>query len=495
MAWWKRKSGTAPAEPPPTEPTTDSEKIGENRENAAQPKFSRFFSGRSTKTKNRDRNTEPVFTKESAPSVVLENGPDLVVFDLSWQLLREGELRKLQSQALADGYTHQVLGVEGDLVGFFKRSTNVDEKRPMYSAALLLAETLSLGGDEVFVFALDDARHAMVALKNSMPVPGFDLVGSASSIAEAAQSYLSLPHKNEVRRCGDASILSGAEFFDFSAALQALDHSQPRIKKIPDLRNVLFQGAIVAGVVLLMVVAWVGWSYFQAKEEAERLQRESDPNILYEQNYTNSVSSIRTMGAPGLKAMSVALMKFPLEVAGWGLSQVACQVSECVATWTRKFGSYADFEANLPDGIQQKPEYGFFSSDASGLQLKTRHAVVLEKTDAVHGLNRDRLPLMAQVQADFVSRLQDYSLIDAKSQISPPAPFPSGVSDIGPIFKPVVSGAWSLNLPLWALETVAIPDYVHVDSLVLDLPAKSEGVRTAWTFKLTGKYYAKGKSY
>ncbi len=455
----------------------------------------RFSKGQSNKVNVKLGSTEPVFIEESVKSAVLEHGQDLIVFDLNWQLLRDGELRKLQAQALADGYTHQVVGVEVDLVGFFKQPASVSEKRPMYSAALLLSETVSLGGDEVFVFGLDETRYGMVALKNSMPVPGFDLVGSAASITAAAQNYLSLPHKNEVRRCGDANILSGAEFFDFSAALVALDNSHPRIKKIPDLRNIVVHGALAAGSVLLVVVAWVGWSYFQAKAEAERLQRESDPNIVYEQNFSNSVASIKTMGTSGLKAMSAVLMSLPLEVGGWSLSNVACQVTECVATWTRQFGNYADFDANLPESTSQKPDYGYFSTEVKGIQLKTRHPVVLGKSDGPQGLNRDSLPLMAQVQSDFVSRLQDYSLIEVQAQISPPAPFPSGVSDIGPIFRPVMSGTWSMNLPLWTIDSIVVPDYVHVDSLVLDLPIKSEGMRSAWSFKLTGKYYAKGKSF
>jgi hypothetical protein len=155
----------------------------------------------------------------------------LVAFELNWQLLRDGQMRKQQAKALADGYTHQVIGVEGDLAGFIDLKRGTRDKRTMYSAALLIAEASSLSGDEVFVFRLDDTRHAMVALKNSMPVPGFDLVGSTEAISQAVQSYFSLPHKNEIRRCGDAAVLSGAEFFDFSAVLNSLDPSQPRISR------------------------------------------------------------------------------------------------------------------------------------------------------------------------------------------------------------------------------------------------------------------------
>jgi Pilin accessory protein (PilO) len=493
--WWKKKRAGATVEPSRGDLTSPATRTDAARQGGSWLGRLQFFGGQSKKGNAKNSSTEPVFTEESVMSACLEHGEDLIVFDLNWQLLREGELRKLQTQALADGYTHQVFGVEVDLVGFFKWTSSSEVKRPMYSAALLLAETVSLGGDEIFVFGLDETRYAMVALKNSMPVPGFDLVGSALVIAEAAQNYLSLPHKNEVRRCGDANILSGAEFFDFSVALLALDKSHPRIKKIPDLRNMVFYGALATGAVLLLIVAWFGWSYFQAKAEAERLQRESDPNLLYEQCYMNSVASIKTMGSSGLKAMSAVLLSLPVDVGGWSLSNVACLVSECVATWTRRYGNYADFEASLPQGVAQNPEYGFFGSDVKGIQLKTRHPVTTDKSDAIHGLIRERLPLMAQIKLDFVSRLQDYSLIDVQTQISPPTPFPSGVSDIGPIFKPVMTGTWSMSLPLWALESVTVPDYVHVDSLVLDLPVKAEGVGSALTFKMTGKYYAKGKSF
>lgn len=420
------------------------------------------------------------------------HGEDVVAFGLNWQLLKDGQLQKVRAQALVDGYTHQVLSVESDLLGVLKVSEKRQESQPMYSAALLLSETVSLGGDEVFVFRLDGSRYAMVALKNSMPVPGFDLIGRASDIAAAAQNYLGLPHKNEVRQCGDAEILSGAEYFDFSVALSSLDRSIPRIKKIQDVRALIFRGALLAGLTLLLVVGWVGWSYFEAKAEAERLQRESDPNLLYERSFSTSAPSVKGLGTVGLRAMINTLTNIPLEVGGWGLTSATCQHTECIATWTRHVGNFADFDKNLPGDVKQSPEYGFIGTDNKGVLLKTRHEVKIPASD---GLVRENLPLVAQVQADFVSRLQDYSLIEARVQVQAPAPFPSGVSDIGPIFKPVLAGTWSMELPLWTMDSMAVPDYVLVESLSLEMPSQVDNGKTVWNYKLTGKYYAKGKSY
>ncbi|MGY0195323.1 type 4b pilus protein PilO2 [Leptothrix sp. BB-4] len=438
----------------------------------------------------------PLDSEES--KVLLSHNDDWVAFELTWQLLQEGQRQKLQSKALADGYTHVVIGLESDLMGFLKLSPSQREKKPIYSAALLLSETVSLGGDEVFVFRVDETRHALVALKNSMPVPGFDLIGQPEMIADAARSYLSLPHKNEVRRCGDAEILSGAEFFEFAAALAGLDRNQPRVKAIPDMRKIFLRVAILALFGLVALSGWMGWSYFESKAEAERLQRENDPNAQYERNYETSAASIKGLGTPGLKAFVATLSGIPLEIAGWSLSNVVCQSGECLATWARQSGNFADFDEKLPPEVKQKPDYGFIAGDVKGTQLKTRHPVAaVPDSDAASAgkLRREALPGVPQVQSEFVSRLQDYSLIDARVQVAAPVPFPTGVTDIAPIFKPVVSGTWSMELPLWSMDSLVLPDYVLVETLSIDLPPKAEVAKGVKHYKLTGKYYAKGKTF
>jgi Pilin accessory protein (PilO) len=493
MSWWKRKpNGNQIVDAQPAGPLVTSMQVEGTEERATvmtDPHFPIQSAKGSDSIAEHDGYSE---SKGKELGNFFAHGEDLLAFNLNWQLLKEGQLQKLRLQALADGYTHQVVSVESDLLGVLKLPRNAQDSRNIYPAALLLAEAVSLGGDEVFVFRLEGSRYAMVALKNSMPVPGFDLIGNAQVISEAAQSYLGLPHKNEVRLCGDAEILSGAEFFDFSSALVSLDRSVPRIKRIPDFRALFFRGAIAFGGVLVLVVGWVGWSYFEAKAEAERLQRETDPNLLYERSYSNSAPSIKALGTSGLKAMIVTLTRIPLEVGGWGFSGAVCHHAECTVTWNRQAGNYADFDEGLPDDVKQSPEYGFIGADSKTVQLKTRHEVKIPESGE---LNRENLPLIAHVQADFVSRLQDYSLIDAKVQVSAPSPFPSGTADIGPIFKPVLVGSWSMDLPLWTMDSLTVPDYVLVETLSLDLPMKVDDGKTAWNYKLTGKYYAKGKNF
>ncbi len=518
MAWWNKRRGGDRAGLASVVQPDDATKESISKTHRGPGKVAELLS-RFRKGKPANAGTDPAVTERPAEpdlKAFLKHEDLLIAFEISWQLLRDGQTRKLQAKALADGYTHQVIGLESDLVGFMDLSRMPRDKRPIYSAALLLAETSSLGGDEIFVFSLDGSRHAMVALKNSMPVPGFDRVGSAADISNSVRDYLSLPHKNEIRRCGDAEMLAGAEFFDFTVALNALDPSQPRLKSIPDFRKIVFRGALGAGAALLLVVSWMGWTYFEAKAEAERLQREGDPNVVYEQSFMNSTASMTALGNIGLRNMIDTLIRIPLEVKGWRFTSIACQPAECIVTWTRQSGSYADFDSNLPSDVKVRPEYGFLGPDAKGAQLKTRHPVTsggsagssasaasiaaaasgfVQGPSREHGLKRDRLPLINQVQFDFVSRLQDYSLIDAKVQVAVPAPFPAGVTEIGPIFKPVVSGTWSTELPLWAIDSITVPDYVLVDALSLDLPLKDMSDKNRLLFKISGKYYAKGKDF
>jgi hypothetical protein len=264
---------------------------------------------------------------------------------------------------------------------------------------------------------------------------------------------------------------------------------------------------LAAGAGLLLLLAWGGWTYFEAKAEAERLQRDSDPNLIYEQSYSNSIASLTSMGDPGLRNMINTIKNIPLEVRGWRLSQVACQPAECIVTWARLSGNYADFDENMPSDVKVRPEYGYLSSDAGAVQLKTRHPVVTSESTVVtpasagsgvspaSSFTREKLPVARQVQSEFVSRLQDYQLIAARVQVSVPAPFPAGVTDIGPIFKPVIYGTWSMELPMWSIETISVPDYVLVDSLSLVLPEKKDADKSQLQYKISGKYYAKGKEY
>ena len=87
-------------------------------------------------------------------------------------------------------------------------------------------------------------------------------------------------------------------------------------------------------------------------------------------------------------------------------------------------------------------------------------------------------------------------MIEAKVSVSIPTPFPNGIANIDPIFKPVVSGTWSIELPLWTVDSVTVPNYVAVESLSLDVAWGNEKtVKNFKNYKLTGKYYAKGRIF
>jgi hypothetical protein len=317
-----------------------------------------FISGLRKKKSSKPLNEDSIrqSPEGSTENSLYHHNDDILAFKLEWRILRDGQRQKAQAQALKDGYTHFVEGVDIELVGYLKLPESYRKNRSMYSAALALAETVSLGGEEIFVFRVDEGRYALVALKNSMPVPGFDLIGDTGTIFEAAQSYLSLPHKNEVRRCGDAELLSGAEFFDLNTVLNGLDKGQPRVRAIPDVRALLIRAAILMGIGLVVLIGWLGWTYFEAKEAAERLKREGDPNIQYERQYENASPTVRGLGESGLKAMTAVLYALPTEINGWGLTGVTCTLSECRANWARLAGNFSDFDQNIPGDVSQKPE-------------------------------------------------------------------------------------------------------------------------------------------
>lgn len=504
MLWWKRKkirASSGPSAPQARKPD------GQNQVLTRLQKIrNSFVFWRKSNSQSSVSVSANSLVQGDVPDVLLMCDDSAVAFAINWVLAGEGQRQKLQAQAISQGRTHYVQSVDEVQIGFVTLSDNKQHKSvPIYSAALLLSECVSLGGDEVFAFRVDDSRYALVALKDSMPVPGFDLIGDEMTIANAVNDYLSLPRKTEVRCCGDSEVISGAEVFSFAEKLNMLTASHPQLKPIPNVRNLIFTGSILTGIALTGVLAWMGWLYFDALFESDRLKTENDPNVLYEQNFSNSIVSIKNLGTSSLKTMLSTLMSIPLDVAGWKLTSINCTSTECVATWERMYGNFAEFDKNLPTDVKQKPEYGFIGNNGDSTKIKTVHPVVLQmqgKKGESGVLKREVLPVVAIVQSDFVSRLQDYTLIQARVQVSPPSPFPSGVADIGPIFKPVVSGVWSMELPLWTMDSLTLPDYVQVESIAFDLNNQvgdpsdrtKSGGSTKY-YKLTGKYYAKGKDY
>ena len=443
-------------------------------------------------------------------------GTTAFVSGLQWTPL-EGNPALFLQRAKAEGHQSYCTTPEAAMVGLLRAMPRAPAKTrgPVLAIALVLAEGLSQGGDEVFAFHIAEGRSCFVALRGGIPVPGFDVVGPTDQILERLVTYLDLPQLENVRRVGAHDLLgSMAEPLDWDTLADVVS-GRFRLRRILDYRRI----AIVLGSVVV-VCGLATWGILH-KLEADRLAQEEaaraakDPNRVYEDQIAGKLQQVQGNGQASLRRALGGLRRVPLRVAGWSLESVECSPSLCTARWARTFGSYADFAAALPASAVGAPEYQPGSGgNLPGAHIVTHHLTYDDDADragrtvtaaASERLQRASLPTPKALREGFFSALQDLTLIACTVSADEAQLYGAEGVDAGrtsEIKKPVVSGGWSLQGPLWTLDSLQVPPYVSVETLTLDLgkaaegsPAKDRETEGKAQYKLMGKYYAKGQDY
>ena len=425
-----------------------------------------------------------------------------VLFGLQWVSTDSEHVKAELRTARKAGYSSYVANDDSSVLGLSRsRREKKDRRQKRIAAALLLADGFSSGGSEIFAIRFDDG-YGVVALRDAQPVPGFDAVGDLESMQALVDSFMQMPHLSQVRRCGCDELLGIAEEIDWAALLARSDGGN-RLLPIPDPSKYWLAAAFVA----TGAAAGSGWFYYQWQlekaAEAQRRLREQNPDYVYEKGIAQAMASAGRGGQEVLDVMIGALKRFPLAVAGWTLAQVECDPSQCQAKWSRSYGNFADFEQSLPEPLSAKPDYVFMKPSLSAATVSTRHPVVVGGRDGAsagasaavgRALQREQLPAMPLVATSFASRLQDYALAEVIVDADAPSLF-GGSGDAAAISRPVVSGKWKINGPLWALDSLRLADYATVDKLVIEISWGKDNPVYRLNFALSGKYYAKGKDY
>ena len=439
-----------------------------------------------------------IFQKEKVP----------LVAGLHWVPLTRGERSKLFSTARAEGEHSYCITPDGTQIGFFSsRPTGHGKGRgALASLALLLAQNYSHGGEEIFAFHVDARRSCLIVLRDGQPVPGFDVIGSAEMVSERINTFLQLTDAGSVRRLGAVDLLGNVEEIDWDLVLDEVT-AKVRLKKIPDIRQILILLAVSA-VLFLAVFGAITYKLARDKKIAEEQARiASDPNIVYESKIDGDLAAVTGIGQASLRAMIGGLKQIPLQINGWRLNKVECTPALCNASWIRSYGNFAEFGHALPPSAMGQPQYDVFKpDDLTSARLVTQHR--LENAEAGHAtppavpaapqLTRAALPLPKAVSAKFFSTLQDLSMMDINVKVEPAQLF-GGQGDVNQLVRPVVSAAWTIEGPLWTLENIVLEDYVTIDTFTVELDTEKSAANLApmekTRYKLSGKYYAKGKDF
>ncbi|MGT2457763.1 type 4b pilus protein PilO2 [Cupriavidus basilensis] len=113
---------------------------------------------------------------------------------------------------------------------------------------------------------------------------------------------------------------------------------------------------LAAAGALLCVTGGVAYYTWQDHlEEEQRLQEkrareQEDPAFLYRRSATVLLAVPYLRANSEVSAVRTAIKDIPVLVAGWQLKDIDCTAAGCRATWSRKDGTYAEFDAHaLPE--------------------------------------------------------------------------------------------------------------------------------------------------
>jgi len=436
-------------------------------------------------------------------SRIFQKGKLGIVAGLRWVPLSKGERSKLLNAARDEGEQSYCITPDGAQIGFFSSNPGGHGKGrgALASLALLLGQNYSHGGEEIYAFHVDAERSCLVVLRDGQPVPGFDVIGRADMVAERINTFLQLSDATSVRRLGAIDLLGNVEEIDWDLVLDEVN-AKVRLKKIPDIRRVLM-GLAVSAVLCASVFGAITYKLARDKRIADELARiADDPNIVYESKIDGDLAAVTGTGQASLQRMIGGLKQIPLQIKGWRLSKVECTPVLCNASWSRSYGNFAEFGHALPPSAMGQPQYDVFKpDDLTSARLVTQHR--LEDKAAGNTapaapapkLMRTALPLRSAVASKFFSSLQDMSMVDVKVKVEPAQLF-AGQGDVNQLVRPVVHAAWTIEGPLWTLEDIVLEDYVAVDTFAVELETDKAATPMEQTrYKLSGKYYAKGKDF
>lgn len=436
-------------------------------------------------------------------SRIFQKGKLGIVAGLRWVPLTKSERSKLFNAARDEGEHSYCITPDGTQIGFFSSNPGGHGKGrgALASLALLLGQNYSHGGEEIFAFHVDAERSCLVVLRDGQPVPGFDVIGRDDVVAERINTFLQLSDGTAVRRLGAVDLLGNVEEIDWDLVLDEVS-AKVRLKKIPDVRRMLV--ALAASAVLFAAV-FGAITYKLARDKRiadEQARIANDPNIVYESKIDGDLAAVTGTGQVSLQRMIGGLKQIPLQIKGWRLSKVDCTPALCNASWRRSYGNFAEFVQALPPSAMGQPQYDVFKpDDLTSARLVTQHRLEHPASGkpapamAAPKLMRAALPLRSAVSSKFFSSLQDLSMMDIKVKVEPAQLF-AGQGDVNQLVRPVVNAAWTIEGPLWTLEDIVLEDYVAVDTFTVELETDKAAASMEQTrYKLSGKYYAKGKDF
>ena len=406
------------------------------------------------------------------------------LFGIDWEFapLSGSKNKELQTQRKA-GQRFYAMSPFEDVIGYIRALPLVQGKK--YAAALHLADKLSQGGIEVFCFHLKDNLYSFIALNESKPVPGHDYVGSKENVWQLGEDFSNLQEQQAIRYLGNSGIFKMEE----NLTLEKSFLNPPSSALIKPIINLpLLQGlsAVLLTVFGALYAANEYLTQLRIREEQARQAIQNDPNRIYEQSIEPALKQVPTGGRAQIDQWLHTIGKLPLKTSGWRLGTVKCNTHDCTATWHREHGNFTELFSSLPVVFSSRTE----NMDAAKPELSTATTVhLLPNTPITNHLTRSQLPIAKDVLSQFSSQLQDLSLLDRTHlTLEKPGLFPATAQGTAEtLTRPVVRGAWGLQMELWSITSLSLYPYVVPESLEIQFPV---GQQDQAVYSLKGSFYA-----
>ena len=418
------------------------------------------------------------------------------VFGLDWRMLPPTRrLSRALALAREEGQAWYAITEMEDVVGYLPSPKWL--RGSHYSASLHIASRHSQGGLELFAFVLADGRHAVLALQDSRPLPGFDYLGQAEVARSMVEDFLAIQRGQPIRLVGNTRFLEGQETVS-PEDLFTEPGKQTRLRSLRSWRAVR-QALVLAGVGIGLAAGAHYWLEQQRQETQVLLQNSpAHQQKLYREELRRAWAALPPSAESLLQAWYDTVSALPLHWKGWKLARVECRIDQCLAYWQRLHGSYSSFMADLPahalgiDEVASNP-------DMKAGAITTRHALpALEPTEPQR---LEDLPGQLMVRRELVDLLQDLQLLGRGFfEVAPPTVF-GGQQNPELLSEAVVHGRWTLRHALWIWPELSFPRHTRVHSLNIYLqpPAREGGPTEAQAqeaepvepfFEMRGDYYA-----
>lgn len=367
-----------------------------------------------------------------------------------------------------------------------------------YSAAAVLATRL--GRSFIGVFALDDGRYLLCAVRDGTVLPGCDVLGGAAEIRALFLESLDLSSSwDAIYLPADFERPEGvkAQESHLSKLLASRVPASARLNS-PHLRVSRSMMSILLCAAIGMVAWWgaAQWSHSPhgdaiqtALKPPQAATTQSAPAVIHPWSQQVRLQAF-------MSRCMAALRDLPLSLAGWSFEQAQCRLDGAVLTagykrqgraTVRQFG-----DAAKAHGFEQPPTFkDEFNSASLELPLKWPHS---DATD-------EPILAAAERQASFASNLQSLG-ISFKLQDAAPTPPASALPGSGasaPVAPgtPPLPAATAWHTYQWSFETQVSPTAIlaavddkglRVTDLKVVMHAGSEALPLAWS--ISGVMYA-----